>query len=198
MNEQNTPSIETPNTPNAPKKPARRRWLGYTLAGLAGILGVTTVTAIAKGGPDGWCRDGGGYERMHWGGDKQRGGGFDPEKARGFAEHKADRLLYELDATPEQRQQVKEILGKAFADMGDRRGQRQADRQAVIEILSQPEIDRAKLQALRAERVQQMTQMSERMTQAFADAAEVLTPEQRAKLGEVIGKRGFGPGRHRW
>lgn len=81
--------------------------------------------------------------------------------------------------------------------MGDKRGQRQQDRQAFIEILSQPEIDRAKLQALRSERIQEMAQRSERMTQAFADAAEVLTPEQRAKLGEVIGQRGFGPGRHR-
>lgn len=197
MNDPNTPRNSSTEPSSTPSKPARRRWLGYSLAGLAGILGVTSVAAIAQGGPDGWCRDGGGYSRMHWGG-KHGGGDFDPAKAREFAERRADRLLYELDATPEQRQQVKEILGQAFEEMSTTRGQRGADRQAMIEILSQPEIDRAKLQALRAERVKQMEQMSERMTQAFADAAEVLTPEQRARLGEVIGQRGFGPGRHRW
>ena len=179
---------------NAPKKPARRRWLGYTLVGVASILGVTSITAVATGGPDGWCR--GGYERMHWGG-KERGG-FESGKMREFAERKVDRVLYEVDATPEQRQQVKDILGKAFEEMGDKRGQRQQDRKAVLEILSAPKVDRAKLQDLRTERMQQMEQMSERMVQAFADAAEVLTPEQRAKLGEVMEQRGFGPGRHRW
>lgn len=181
-------------TPNAPKKPGRRRWLAYTLAGVAGIIGVTSISAVAMGGPDGGCR--GGYERMHWGGKK--GGGFEPGMMREFAERKIDRVLYEIDATPEQRKQVKEILGKAFEDRGDRRAKRQQDRQAVLDILSQPEIDRGKLEALRAEKLKQMEEMSGRMTQAFADAAEVLTPEQRAKLGEVIGQRGFGPGRHRW
>lgn len=190
MNDQDTPRNEIPN------KPTRRRWLGYSLAGLAGILGVTSVAAIAQGGPD--CGMRGGYERMHWGGGKHRGGEFDPAKAREFAEHRVDRVLYELDATPEQRQQVKEIIGTAVEEMGELRGARHEDRQAMIEILSQPTIDRSKLQALRAERLQQMEQLSERMTQAFADAAEVLTPEQRGKLGEVIGQRGLGRARHHW
>ena len=43
-----------------------------------------------------------------------------------------------------------------------------------------------------------MGQMSGRMTQALADAAEVLTAEQRAKLGELVAQRGFGPKRHLW
>lgn len=180
--------------PNAPRKPARRRWLGYTLVGAAAILGVTSVTAVATGGPDGWCP--GGYERMHWGGGKPRGG-FEPGMMREFAGRKVDRLLYEVDATPEQREQVKGILRKAFEEMGDRRDQRRQSRQAIVEILTAPEIDRAKLQALRAERLEQMEQASERIMEAFADAAEVLTSEQRAKLGDVIDQRGFGPGRHR-
>ena len=53
---------------------------------------------------------------------------------------------------------------------------RQKERQVLIEILSQPEIDLARLQALRTEKVKQMEEMSERMVQAVADAAEVLTP----------------------
>ncbi len=194
MNSQDEFRNENEQTPNTPKKPGRRRWIGYSLAGLVGILGVTSISAVAMGGPDGWCR--GGYERMHWGG-KHRGS-FDSAKMREFAERKVDRVLYEIDATQEQRQQVKEILGKAFDEMGDRREMRQKDRQAFVEILTQPEIDRAKLQTLRTEKLKQMEEMSERMVQAVADAAEVLTPEQRVKLAEMIEQRGFGPGRHRW
>jgi Spy/CpxP family protein refolding chaperone len=133
---------------------------------------------------------------MSWGGHHR--GGFDPARMREFAEARADRLLYELDATPEQRQQVKEILGQAFDDMSGLREQKLMDRQAFLDILSQPQIDRARLQELSAGKVKQMEQMSTRMTQAIADAAEVLTPEQRARLGDVIGQRGFGPGRDRW
>jgi len=182
-------------TPNTPKKRGRRRLIVYSLAGLVGILGITSISAIAKGGSEGWCR--GGYERMHWGGN-DRGEGFKSAKIRKFAAHRVDRVLNELDATPEQHQQVKEILDRAFENMGSRHEMRQRDRQAFIAILSQPEIDRAKLQTLRVEKITQMEKMSERMVQAVADAAEVLTPEQRVKLGEMMEQRGFGPGRHRW
>ncbi len=197
MNDDNTPRDDSTESSTLPSKPARRRWLGYSLAGLAGILGVTAVTAIAQGGPGGWCDREGGYSRMHWGSDHHRGG-FDPARMREFAENRADRLLYELDATPEQRQQVKEILGKAFDDMKALRDDQRDSRQAFIDLLSQPQIDRNHLEALRAEKVRKMEQISTRMTQAIADAAEVLTPEQRAKLGDMIGKRGFGPGPDRW
>ncbi|GAB4349233.1 MAG: Spy/CpxP family protein refolding chaperone [Gammaproteobacteria bacterium] len=193
MNTKDENRNETPS--EAPKKPGRRRWLGYSLAGLAGILGVTSISAVAMGGPDGWCR--GGYERMHWGG-KHRGEGFEPDRMREFAERKIDHVLYEIDATQQQRQQVKEILGKALDDLGDRRAQRQQDRKAFIDILTQQEIDRTKLEALRSEKLLQMETTSKRLMEAFADAAEVLTPEQRSKLGELIAERGFGPGRHRW
>lgn len=180
---------------NTSKFSGRRRWIGYSLGGLLGILGVTSLSAVAMGGPDGWCR--GDFKHMHWGGKSHREG-IDPAGMRQFAEYKIDRVLYELDATPEQRQRVIEILGRAFSEAGERREMRQKERQVLIEILSQPEIDLARLQALRTEKVKQMEEMSERMVQAVADAAEVLTPEQRVKLGEIIEKRGFGPGLHRW
>lgn len=174
---------------------SRRRWLGYSLAGLVGMLGVTSLSAIAMGGPDGWCNRG--NERMHWSG-RHGGEGFAPGMRQEFAERRIDKILYQIDATPEQRKQVKEIFGKVFQERGDHRLDRQQHRQAIVELLSQPEIDRAKLEALRTEQLQQMEQMSGRMTQALADAAEVLTAEQRAKLGELVAQRGFGPKRHLW
>jgi Spy/CpxP family protein refolding chaperone len=58
-----------------------------------------------------------------------------------------------------------------------------------MELLSAPTIDRAAIERLRAEQMQATDAVSKRMSQAFADAAEVLTPEQRKKVAERMQKR---------
>jgi len=60
---------------------------------------------------------------------------------------------------------------------------RDARLQAVA-LLSQPSIDRAAIEALRANQLQLAEQASKRFTQALADVADVLTPEQRKQLAE--------------
>jgi protein CpxP len=47
-------------------------------------------------------------------------------------------------------------------------------------------IDRAALEQLRAEQMGRMDLMSRRMLSAMEDAADVLTPEQRAKFAEHL------------
>jgi Spy/CpxP family protein refolding chaperone len=49
-----------------------------------------------------------------------------------------------------------------------------------------PVIDRAALERLRAEQMQRMDVISRRILAAVEDAAEVLTPEQRAKFAEHL------------
>jgi len=183
-----------PSTPHTIQS-SRRRWLGYSLAGLAGIIGATGLSAFAMGGPDGWCNRG--QHGAHWIGRNQNQG-FESGVPQEFAERRIDHVLYQIDATPEQRQQVKEIIGKAFDEKIEHRVARRQIRQDVIDILSQPQIDRDRLEQLRAGQLKQMEQMSGRMTQALADAAEVLTAEQRARLAELIAQRGVGPQRHIW
>jgi Spy/CpxP family protein refolding chaperone len=48
--------------------------------------------------------------------------------------------------------------------------------------LRQPKTDRAALEALRAEHLALADDVSKRLAAGLADAADVLTPEQRAKL----------------
>ena len=63
-----------------------------------------------------------------------------------------------------------------------------ARRQAVA-LLSQQHVDRAALEALRADQLKLAENASQRLTQALADVADVLTPEQRQQLAERINRR---------
>ncbi len=189
----------------------RRRWRGLAIAGIvAALIGVTTIGTMSYAGPGGWSGWGCGMQ------DTQRGQGMGPGMGtgkgsgmgRGMGRHmgqgmgmgpgmggqRIERLLSELDATTEQREQVKDIIGKAFEEMHAIHQAKQADRERFIAALSQPEVDRAELERLRQGHLQTAEHVSKRMVQAFADAAAVLSPEQRAKLSEL--GAGFGPGHY--
>jgi Spy/CpxP family protein refolding chaperone len=58
-----------------------------------------------------------------------------------------------------------------------------------MELLAAPAIDRGAIEQLRAEQIQAADAASKRLTQALADVAEVLTPEQRKQLAERMQKR---------
>ena len=52
--------------------------------------------------------------------------------------------------------------------------------------MTAPSIDRARLESLRAEQIKSLDEASKRLVTAISDAAEVLTPEQRAALAKQI------------
>jgi Spy/CpxP family protein refolding chaperone len=62
-------------------------------------------------------------------------------------------------------------------------------RRAVMELLAKPNVDRAAIEAIRAQEIQSADAMSRRFVQSLADVAEVLTPEQRAQLAEKMKSR---------
>jgi Spy/CpxP family protein refolding chaperone len=93
-------------------------------------------------------------------------------------------VLADIDATQEQRDKIGAIAKAAAADLAPLRQQHIDARRQSIELLKQPTIDRAALEQLRAQQLQLGDTASRRMVQALADAAEVLTPDQRAKLIE--------------
>lgn len=102
-----------------------------------------------------------------------------------MAEH-LDKALTAVDATPEQKTRIHDIMRGAMASMDplhQRLGSTHAD---LHRLLLAPVIDRAALEKLRSDRMADIDQASRTLVSALADAAEVLTPEQRAKLGQVM------------
>lgn len=112
------------------------------------------------------------------------------------AEKRMDRMLKRLvpDATAEQKTKLSAIAKAAFNDLRPIQEKSREARAQGVKLLAQPTIDRNALEQVRQTQQQLADQRSRRMTQAFADAAEVLTPAQRVKAAEEIGKRGHGFG----
>src|SRR5262249_48539932 len=103
-------------------------------------------------------------------------------------------LAIELDATPEQQQKLEAIVKSAVTDLAPMRDKVRTTHQRVRELLTAPTVDRAAIEKLRAEQVATMDTLSKRIAQAAADAADVLTPDQRRKLGDMLPPPGPGRG----
>ncbi|MVA96413.1 periplasmic heavy metal sensor [Nitratireductor sp. CAU 1489] len=149
------------------------------------IVGGLALAAIAGTGLVATAGGGFGASDGHMGGQvlKARMGGFIMERRMGH-------MLDEIGATDEQQDKLWEIIDAARAELRPMIREFRDTRKDIVNIISAPTIDREAAEKLRGERVQAMDEASRKMTAAMLDAAEVLTPEQRAKLAEHIEKRG--------
>ncbi|WP_298832481.1 Spy/CpxP family protein refolding chaperone [uncultured Piscinibacter sp.] len=100
-----------------------------------------------------------------------------------------DRMLDGLNASDAQRSQIKQIFKAAADDLKGQREQRRALRERSMQIISASNVDAAAAESVRQQMLQQHDQASKRMLQAMLDASQVLTPEQRAQLGERMKQR---------
>jgi periplasmic protein CpxP/Spy len=133
----------------------------------------------------------GGGERHGMGGGMHHGMGGDM-MFRGSPEHMGrmiDHMLDGLNASDAQRGQIKQIAAGAAADLKGQAEARRALRQRAMQAFTAPTIDAAAVEQVRLQMLQQHDQMSRRATQAMLDVARVLTPEQRARLGERMRDR---------
>jgi protein CpxP len=97
-----------------------------------------------------------------------------------------DKMLTAIDATPEQRERIKSILKTAMTSLGPVHERMAATHSELHRILTAPTIDRGALEQTRSNLMGDLDQASKTLTQAIGDAAEVLTPAQRTKLGTMM------------
>jgi periplasmic protein CpxP/Spy len=103
-------------------------------------------------------------------------------------------LYVEIDATEEQKRQLEPIVKQAAKDLLPVRDSLRAGRSQAMEILTQERVDPQAIEALRARQLQLADQASRRLTQAIAEAADVLTPTQRKELAAHVARRRWGHG----
>ncbi|HVK30936.1 MAG TPA: Spy/CpxP family protein refolding chaperone [Burkholderiaceae bacterium] len=156
----------------APRSVASR---GARLAGaalLVAVLGTLTLSAWAQPGGHG------GHRGMHGDGPGMM-----------FSGRGLDRMLDSVNATTEQRAQVKQIAERTMADMKTQREAGRANREQLMKLFTAPVVDANAVEAARQQQMQQHDQASRRFTQAMVEVSRVLTPEQRKQLAERAAKR---------
>jgi Spy/CpxP family protein refolding chaperone len=180
-----TDIVTNPGTP----APARRRRGRAALLGLVLALGVGTTAFFAGQAfsQPGFGPFGGWHGRMM--------GQMDPAQIEDHADRMVRHLAIEVDATTEQQERLRAVAKSAVRDLLPMREKAQQARQRGRELLTQTTIDRAAIEAFRAEQIAQVDAISKRVAQAVTDAASVLTVEQRRKIEERMRPRpGFWGG----
>lgn len=160
--------------------------IGGVAVAVAGGAGIATAMSNDFGGR--WMGPQvmhGQAMQAHWGGGRH--GGY---MGRGIG-----RILEEIEVTDEQEDRLWEIFNGARDEVRPMMRDFRKVRGDLAELLSAATLDKAAIEALRAERVAAIDTASKTMAEAITQAAEILTPEQRAKLVEHFEER--GPGR-RW
>jgi len=95
-------------------------------------------------------------------------------------------MLTKIGASEAQKTQIEGILEPAFDEMKAARDSHSAAFRQFHEAITAPSIDRARLESLRADQIKSLDEASKRLVMAISDAAEVLTPAQRASLAKQI------------
>jgi protein CpxP len=149
-------------------------WLG--LAGLV-ILALASAGGTVLSPTSAFARG--------WFGHRHHGQ-HDPARAREHAEFAAGWVLRSVNASEEQREQVKTIVGRTLDGLFALREQHDANRAAMLTALSQPTIDRSELERIRKAAIALANTASAQIVTAVADIGDVLTPAQRDELLEAM------------
>ncbi|HEX6362599.1 MAG TPA: Spy/CpxP family protein refolding chaperone [Albitalea sp.] len=162
---------------NGTGEAAARRGLRWLAAGM--VLAISASVALSA-----WAHQGGPGGRH--GGMAMDGPAMFMGKAGGRG---LERMLEGVNATDAQRAQIRQITQQAAEDMKAEREQHRALRQRMLEAFTAPTVDAATVESLRQQMLAQHDTRSRRMLQAMLDVSRVLTPEQRAQIGERMKQR---------
>lgn len=141
----------------------------------AAVLSVSalSVSALAQGYKGASHGMGGGHAGMH---------------GMPMGRH-LERMLDTVDATEAQRTQIRSISKAAREDLRKLHASSRELRSQAMAVFTQPEVDAAAAEKLRQQMLARHDQASKRMLQAMLDVSRVLTPQQRAQLGERMKQR---------
>jgi periplasmic protein CpxP/Spy len=163
--------------------PAGRSWVRRTIIGGVAAVAVIGAIGLAAAASD-FGRDFGfgGFGHGGFGMGRhmmpvQMGMGM------GFGGFGLGEVL-DIGATSEQEDKLWTIIDNARGEVRPAFREFRETRKEIAGILGAATIDRAALEKLRADRIATIDATSKKLTAALADAAEVLTPEQRVKLLE--------------
>jgi len=120
-----------------------------------------------------------------------RGGAFacgtaDPAQMEAHLDRMLKHLYVEIDATEAQKARLDPIVKQAVKDLLPIREKMRSARGRAVELLTADTVDRTAIEALRAEQFAAAEEGSRRISQALADVAEVLTPEQRKEIAQRL------------
>lgn len=123
-----------------------------------------------------------------------------------MGERMFERALGSVEATDEQREEIRVIVDEAREEIRTMTADLEDHREQFKALLFAEEIDRNAIELLRQTMLETGDAVSARALEALLDAAEILSPEQRAELleqsqrsGPRFGHRfghGFGPHRN--
>ena len=126
------------------------------------------------------------------GGHGGQGGGFLVGNVRML-----DRMLDSINATTDQRTQIKAIAAAAQTDLKALHDQGRSLREQSAAVFTQPNVDARAAETLRQQMLAQHDQASKRTMQAMLDISRVLTPEQRQAVAKKMAERRAMMERHR-
>ena len=150
----------------------------------AAVAALISSVAAGIGATAAWAQPAG-HGGGHRGGFMGGHGPMTDERIEKVVKH----FAVEINATPEQTAKLVDIAKSASKDMRPLHEKVREERKREMELLTAPTLDRAAIERVHAEQMQATGALSKRKSQAFADAAEVLTPDQRKKIAERMQKR---------
>jgi len=174
----------------------------FYLAGLSLALAAAFATGVqaAPGGPGmmgpGMMGQGGMMGHGPMAGHGGHGGYGAHAGQGGMFEGMMTRMLDRVNATPQQRTQIQQIMQTQATEMRAQREAGRALRQEAITLFAQPTVDAAAVEAQRQKQLAMHDAASKRMTTAMLEISRVLTPEQRKQMADYMSQRGEMMQRH--
>ena len=109
-----------------------------------------------------------------------------PEMAEKFAQRRVERLAKQVGASEEQKAKMLSIAKESAKQAQAQHSKMEDVHNREKALMAAPTLDRAAIEKLNTEKAAQHDAMRKIREKAQLDTLEVLTPEQRAKMGEKM------------